>query len=590
MAAIIGALTYLISMIYSFRLLGLLALFQLAGSAQLVSNPKAIPHTGKLPVVFLNGYETDCSVVNFQRSFGIADQVLQSDSRVSLFFNNCSYPSGNSIEKLGSAFGAYLASLTYDDGQPVTRVDVVGYSMGGLILRSYLSGKQEAQGSFSPPASVPINKIVFIASPNFGTPVAAVALGVNQQTDELTSGSHFLMDLNTWNQNHDDLRGLDAIAIAGTGGTGIATSPGLDDGLVPISSGSIRFYKPGRTRLLPLCHVMTPGLLTQVGLCPSNAKGISKVTSANDDSIRIVLSFLNGTLEWQSIGVAAEQSQNLQSNGGLLVRARTARDAKVEPSSVRATAANGSAKDLNMSNSEIASTDLIAAGNVSLVVNAGSQSFTQTVNLPAGGASAYVLKQGPRIDAIIPAPALISPLVVAPRMIVSIYGNGLGQSTVTFNRTALTTSYVGDQQINALMPADAPLGLNQLTVQNSTGSQTVNVYVEAAFPAVFTLPQFGAGVAAAINGNTGAVVTQSSPLHGGEYAELFLTGLGSRGTQPVVTVGGKDCAVSYAGPAPGFPGLDQINCVVPAGLGAQAAQVVVSSGGRSSPVTTIAVQ
>ena len=104
-------------------------------------------------------------------------------------------------------------------------MDVVGYSMGGLIVRSYLSGKQEAQGQFTPPPNILIGKVIFIATPHFGSPVAALAFGGSTQADELSSGSHFLMDLNTWNQNRDDLRGIDAIAIAGTGGTGLATTP-----------------------------------------------------------------------------------------------------------------------------------------------------------------------------------------------------------------------------------------------------------------------------------------------------------------------------------------------------------------------------
>src|SRR4051812_1258746 len=108
-------------------------------AAQFVDNPLLIPHTGKPPVIFLNGFQLDCGSASFQKDFGIADQVLQANSRASLFFNNCTFPNSPSIEALGNAFGSFLASLKYDDGQPVNTVDAVGYSMGGLILRSYLS-------------------------------------------------------------------------------------------------------------------------------------------------------------------------------------------------------------------------------------------------------------------------------------------------------------------------------------------------------------------------------------------------------------------------------------------------------------------
>jgi uncharacterized protein (TIGR03437 family) len=79
--------------------------------------------------------------------------------------------------------------------------------------------------------------------------------------------------------------------------------------------------------------------------------------------------------------------------------------------------------------------------------------------------------------------------------------------------------------------------------------------------------------------------------------ELFLTGLGGTTNRqgldfanqlPTVTIGGADCPVTYAGAAPGFVGLDQINCKVPAGLAANSsAAVVVSSGGRTSNLATI---
>ncbi len=572
--------------------------FALPLSAQLVTNTKAIPRTGKPPVVFLNGHETDCGSVTFQKSFGISDQVLQANSRASLFFNNCNIAGSPSIEKLGDAFSAYLAGLTYDDGQAVASVDVVGYSMGGLIVRSYLSGKQEALATFAPPATFRIGKVLFIATPNFGTPVAGLGFGTDVQSDELSSGSHFLMDLNTWNQGRDDLRGVEAIATAGTGGTGIAVTPNFDDGLIALTSASLQFYKPGRTRILPLCHVASPGLLTLTGFCPPNAKGISKVTAASDDNARIMVSFLNGTPEWQTIGQAPEQNSFLQNGSGLMVRVRTPGDARLDPSSVKSTPAIGQAKDLNSSNNEIAYTDLTGAGKNVLTVNAGSQSFTQTVTLPTGGARAVILKTGPRVEAVVPAAGAVFPLVIAPRMIVSIYGTGMAQGTVTVNKVPVTTSYVSDTQINAVIPAEIPTGLNRLTVQNGGGSQTVNVFVEPVFPAVFSLDQSGSGAAAALNAVNGVVASQTAPLHAGEYLELFLTGLGTTVrqngfdfaiAQPTVTMGGLACAVAYAGAAPGFPGLDQINCVVPAGLGKQAAAVVVTSGNRVSTGTTVAV-
>ena len=139
--------------------------------AQLIPPGTPVPPGSKLPVVFINGYQSGCPV-QFSDTFGIADQVLQSNGEVSLFFSTCSLPSTASIEDLGAAFGIFLGSLRYQDGQTVDLVDVVVHSMGGLVLRSYLSGKQNASGVFQPPAVTHVRRAVFLATPHFGSDVA----------------------------------------------------------------------------------------------------------------------------------------------------------------------------------------------------------------------------------------------------------------------------------------------------------------------------------------------------------------------------------------------------------------------------------
>src|SRR5450755_688571 len=309
-----------------FSYLLLWALHAAALSAQLIPSGQPVPHTSKPPVVFVNGYQENCSGSSFASTFGIADQVLEANGEASLFFDNCTIDGKPSIETLGTALGGYLAALKYDDGATVGTVDVVAHSMGGLIVRSYLSGKQVDDGVFSPPATVLIRKAVFIATPHFGSGVGAFGLGLNSQLDELSSGSHFIFALATWNDGSDDLRGIDAVAVAGNGGTGRATMPGFDDGVVALTSASLGFYQPGRTRVVPFCHIDGGGLITLAGLCDGAAKGIAKIRSADDPAARIVVSFLNGTTEWESVGQAAGQNEFLSTLGGLYIRTRTASD------------------------------------------------------------------------------------------------------------------------------------------------------------------------------------------------------------------------------------------------------------------------
>jgi uncharacterized protein (TIGR03437 family) len=117
----------------------------------------------------------------------------------------------------------------------------------------------------------------------------------------------------------------------------------------------------------------------------------------------------------------------------------------------------------------------------------------------------------------------------------------------------------------------------------------VNVLIQPAVPAIYTQDQSGTGAAAALNGVTNVLVTSSTPLHPGDYVSLYLTGLGSE--QPTVTVGAEPCAVTYAGVAPGFPGLNQINCQIASTVAASStAPVLVTVGGRASNQVTLAIE
>jgi len=584
--------------------------------AQVIAPGQPVPHTADPPVVFVNGYQNDCTNSSFAHTFGIADQVLHANGNVILYFNNCDVAGKPSIEVLGVAFGAMLAALKYDDGSAVDRVDVVAHSMGGLIVRSYLSGKQEQDGAFLPPAATHIRKIVFLATPHFGSGVAAFGFGTNSQLDELSSGSHFLFGLATWNDNTDDLRGIDAAALIGNGGTGSVTTPGFDDGVVALTAASLGFYRAGRTRIVPMCHTDGSGLLSLAGFCDSSAKGIAKVLSASDDNARFIVSFLKGTADWQTIGEAAEQNKFLSVYGGLYLRPFTASGSPQKLNSAVAKAPDGTAKTLNMSNDEIAYTDMFPAGLVGLTANAASGILTRTVSLPAGAGQAYLVKPGPNVIRVQPAAAAVFPFSFAPRMLIAIYGEALAQSAdqvrslplptllsdaqVMLNGSPLGLLYASPAQINALLPDNTTPGLVKLTVQNSSGTSNVNLMLEAAQPAIFTRDQSGTGAAAAINTRNGLPVTSGNPLRPNDYMELFLTGLGDTTHRqgldfanqvPTVTIGGADCPVTYAGRAPGFVGLDQINCRVPADLAANAsAAVVVSSGESTSNVATIAVE
>jgi uncharacterized protein (TIGR03437 family) len=551
--------------------------------AQLIPNGTPIPITAKPPIVFLNGYEEDCSGSQFSNTYGIFDQLFQSTGRVSLFFDNCAYSGKPPIEELGSDFATYLGTLKYTDGTPVERVDVVAHSMGGLIVRCYLSGKQATSGIFQPPANPAIRKMVFLAVPNFGSPIVSFfGGGIDAQSKELAEGTIFNFDLATWNQGTDDLRGVDALAVAGNGGTGLATMSGFDDGVVDLTSASIGFSEPGRTRIIPYCHT-GPGLISFAGLCPPNAPGIADGETATADNAALVLSFLNDTTAWESTGQAAEQNSLLVAGGGLEARAKSASDQYLTIQS-----ATSGGKGVNVNGSAVAWAELLPSGSQELVLTTSAGTLQNQFTLPPAYTSSVTVKEGPFIARVLPSAAAVFPLAVAPGEIVSIYGTNLASSQVTVGGITATIDYDGATQINAIVP-EAVQGLVPFTVANSGGSHTVNVLIQPAVPAIYTLDQSGTGPAAALNGVTNVLVTSSAPLHPGDYVSLYLTGLGSQ--QPTVTVGGEPCAVTYAGAAPGFPGLNQINCQIAAGVASSSTSpVLVTAGGRTSNQVTLAIE
>jgi uncharacterized protein (TIGR03437 family) len=584
--------------------------------SQLIPAGQPVPKGPNPPVVFLNGYQGNCTGVDFAGTFGAADKLLQNNGLVSLFFDNCTVAGKPTLEGLGIAFGQYLAALKYTDGTPVTQVDVVSHSMGGLIVRSYLSGKQDtATASFLPPASVPIRKAAFLGTPNFGTLIAG-QLGSDKQTAEMSLGSQFLFDLNTWNQGTDDLRGISAISVAGNiGGRESGVGPGFDDGVVALTSSSLGFYRPGVTRIVPDCHT-TNSLLILAGFCPSGAPTLASLsTDPNNPVAQILLSFLAGTNAWKSVGEAAETNSFLSGTAGLAVQLRDTDDATISLIGGSITSVTPAGKLIPNPASGIDTAEAVPAGKTDLQLTPLSGTATNaSVAAIAGTVTPAIVKPGPAINpkGVIPAagPAPF-PYDVSPGAYVSIYGTNLSSAAqigsipypnqladvqVLVNGSAAPLVYVSTGQINFVYP-NVATGLTRLTVKTGAGQSSVNVRVAPAVPSIFLLD--ANATAAARNALTSVVVGASAPLRAGDFLSLYLTGLGATNlvsgldyarTQPTITIGGQNVDLLYAGRSPGFAGLDQINCQIPAGITGAAVPVIVTSGGRISNTAFIAIQ
>ena len=213
--------------------------------------------------------------------------------------------------------------------------------------------------------------------------------------------------------------------------------------------------------------------------------------------------------------------------------------------------------------------------------------------------------------------------VVSPGEIVSVFGTALAVTpasagapplpvklsdvSVSVNGVAAPLLYVSPVQINAQIPFETAAGTAQIQVSSSAGTATLKVQVAPAAPAIFTLNSEGSGAGAIEQGLTGQLVTNSNPAAAGEIISVYCTGLGAV-NPPAVTgaaapvpppqtvlqvqayIAGVPAQVTYAGLAPGFAGLYQINVQVPANTPSGVQDLQVWEAGASSNAVTVAIR
>jgi uncharacterized protein (TIGR03437 family) len=236
-----------------------------------------------------------------------------------------------------------------------------------------------------------------------------------------------------------------------------------------------------------------------------------------------------------------------------------------------------------------------------------------------------------------PNPPLISPngivssasfalAPLAPGSLVAIFGTNLaegdlsavslplptelGQTQVLVGARELPLIFVSAGQINAVLPYDIAVNTRQQIIVRRGTSYTMpeTVTLTLAEPSVFTKDQSGQGEGLVFDAKFRAV-DESNPAASGDTIVIYTTGLGEV-TPPIpagmpapvdslyptaspvtVTIGGVNAPlVLFAGLAPGFTGLYQVNVVVPDGVTPGAAvPVIISAADRPGPAVTIAV-
>jgi uncharacterized protein (TIGR03437 family) len=246
-----------------------------------------------------------------------------------------------------------------------------------------------------------------------------------------------------------------------------------------------------------------------------------------------------------------------------------------------------------------------------------------------GGGSGII--EGPGIDYILPywmsryyavigteavSSSAAASDAVAPASYASVYGSGFPANPTVTVVDALGVSRSADvnfsnaTQVNFLVPAATAIGYASVNV----AGQSFQVQVLAVVPTLFSANGTGTGVAAAtaiqvqagnpqLRGDlpvfqcTASQGCVSVPLTLGIDTPIYLTlyGTGIRARSALanvkVTIDGVPVQVFYAGPQGGFPGLDQINVLLPLNLrGAGESNVMVTVDGQTSNTVTVQVR
>jgi len=233
---------------------------------------------------------------------------------------------------------------------------------------------------------------------------------------------------------------------------------------------------------------------------------------------------------------------------------------------------------------------------------------------PSGRAARqYYMPQGRRLSAVIVLAVLAAPATmaqsaaftvvngasygraVAPDSLASIFGSNLAATTavatldangqlptvlasisVEINGVLAPLVYVSPGQINLVVPSGMSVGTADVLIRSTTSGSTKSgtALVVASAPAVFTSDASGAGPGAILNAVTfrPAPFLVQTPENGADpRTRIAVYGTGFRNADSV-TAQAQDAAgtysltVEYAGMAPGFFGLDQINLVLPPDL------------------------
>ncbi len=214
---------------------------------------------------------------------------------------------------------------------------------------------------------------------------------------------------------------------------------------------------------------------------------------------------------------------------------------------------------------------------------------------------------------------------LSPGEFLTLYGSGLAASNASASTLPLPTklngvqvmingvpapiNFVSATQVSVVVPFSTQSVAQIQLFNNGAASNTVTQFVGYSSPGVFTYePVGGIGYADAQDvTNSYSLVTSANPAQIGDTVAVYLAGLGSiSGSTPAGSAGpstppyatainpptvylydsagnSTQAAVYYAGLAPGFAGLYQINFAIPSGVASGPATLDIIGGPSNAP-------
>jgi uncharacterized protein (TIGR03437 family) len=221
--------------------------------------------------------------------------------------------------------------------------------------------------------------------------------------------------------------------------------------------------------------------------------------------------------------------------------------------------------------------------NASVTIDAGPFAGTRTIPVTFVVTAAPPAPPLPTITSVLNA-ASLDPVPVVPGSLTTIMGSAfIGKNvSVTFDALPATTIFNNATQINVVVPSELAAKTSAQLIVTVDGLSSVarTVAIAPFEPAVFK---------GAILNEDSTVNDSTHGAHPGSVISLWATGLSGNGTITGHIHDREIAFPEYAGPAPGLPGVQQINLLIPSDLPAMTTDLYVCGTSPSGDTKTCSI-